>query len=256
MAKISILRGESVLASAEGTGEVLLVYNGEYVPGDAVLFETDDVHAILRADAAIAPARVYLPGKKYLYPLPLTGDLPRAYPPQAFAGNRHILSVTPDAPGEYRNLAVNPLDRRFDSTVFPHASANVETRDESVFFARNVIDGLHYAKGHGLWPYISWGIGTRADACLTLDFGREVEIDKVVLYLRADFPHDAYWTQGTLTLSDGTGVTFPLNGIDGPQEIAIGTHRVTSLTLSGLVKCDMPSAFPALRQIEVYGKEV
>lgn len=256
MAKISILRGESVLASAEGAKEVLLLYQGGYEQGDAILFESDTPYAILRADAAIAPARVYLPEKKYLYPLPLTGDLPLAYPPQAFAGDRHILSITPDAPGEYRNLAVNPLDRRFDTSVFPHASANVETRDESVFFARNVIDGLHYAKGHGLWPYISWGIGTRADACLTLDFGREVEIDKAVLYLRADFPHDAYWTQGTLTLSDGASITFPLSGIDGPQEIPLGAHRVTSLSLSGLVKCDMPSAFPALRQIEVYGKEV
>ena len=74
----------------------------------------------------------------------------------------------------------------------PHATANVETRNESGFAARNVIDGEHIACGHGEWPFGSWGIGARTDARLTLDFGREVEIDALTLYLRADFPHDAY----------------------------------------------------------------
>lgn len=46
--------------------------------------------------------------------------------------------------------------------------------------------------------------------------------------------------------------TFPLAGIDGPQRVELGAHR--TLTLDRLIKCDNPSAFPALRQIEVYGK--
>lgn len=255
MAKITILRGETVLAEKSGTGEVDLLYKGTYEIGDAILFETDSDYAILRADAAIAPARVYVPGKKYLFPLPLDGDNPLAYPPQAFTGDRHILSIIPDEPGQYRNLAENPLDKRGETTCFPHATANVETRNESVFCARNTIDGLHFAAGHGLWPYVSWGIGTRTDARLTLDFGREVEIDKVVLYLRADFPHDAYWVHGKLVFPNGEEIEFPLEGIDGPQVVEVGKRTLSTLQLTGLIKCDMESAFPALRQIEVYGKE-
>ena len=74
--------------------------------------------------------------------------------------------------------------------------------------------------------------------------------------LPADFPHDAYWVQGTVTLDDGFEKTFPLEGRDGPQRIELGEHRVRSLRLHSLVKCDMPSAFPALRQIEVYGHDL
>ena len=128
-------------------------------------------------------------------------------------------------------------------------------RNESGFAARNVIDGEHIACGHGEWPFGSWGIGARTDARLTLDFGREVEINAMTLYLRADFPHDAYWISGTVTLDDGYEKTFPLEGIDGAQRIELGSHRIRTLTLDRLIKCDNPSAFPALRQIEVYGKD-
>ena len=48
--------------------------------------------------------------------------------------------------------------------------------------------------------------------------------------------------------------TFPLSGIDGPQRVELGAHRTRTLTLDRLIKCDNPSAFPALRQIEVYGR--
>ena len=70
------------------------------------------------------------------------------------------------------------------------------------------------------------------------------------------FPHDAYWTQATVTLSDGFECTFALQGIDGAQRVALGRHRVRTLKLHRLIKCDMPSAFPALRQLEVYGRDV
>ena len=116
------------------------------------------------------------------------------------------------------------------------------------------LDGEHIACGHGEWPFGSWGIGVRTDARLTFDFGREVEIDALTLYLRADFPHDAYWISGTVTLDDGYEKTFPLAGIDGPQRVELGAHRTRTLTLDRLIKCDNPSAFPALRQIEVYGR--
>lgn len=48
--------------------------------------------------------------------------------------------------------------------------------------------------------------------------------------------------------------TFPLAGIDGSQRVELGAHRTRTLTLDRLIKCDNPSAFPALRQIEAYGK--
>ena len=58
-------------------------------------------------------------------------------------------------------------------------------------------------------------------------------------------------------LDDGAEITFPLEGINGPQEIDLGgRHQIRSLKLYKLIKCDNPSAFPALRQIEVYGVDL
>lgn len=253
MYTISIVRNGQTLARAEGTQEASLLFEGTYEPGDQIVLTADQERVRVQVDQAVAPACVYLPQRSMTYRVPLAGDNLAVYPPQAFAGSAHLISVVPDDAREYRNLARNPADQRGEVDAYPHATANVETRDESVFAVRNVIDGQHIACGHGQWPFGSWGIGTRTDAELTLDFGREVEIDTLVLYLRADFPHDAYWIEGTVTLSDGYEKTFPLEGVDGPQRIALGKHRVRSLRLHRLIKCDMPSAFPALRQLEVYG---
>lgn len=256
MSVISILRQGKTLCAQSGEGRVDLRYEGEYLPGDVIEFESDFEYAILSVDQTILPARVYLPKKRYVYPLPLDGDNPLVYVPGAFRQSPHILSIREDTGRVYRNLALNPADSRAETLGFPHITANVETRNESVFAARNVIDGLCAANGHGVWPYESWGIGARTDAQITLEFGRAVRVDSMALHLRADFPHDAWWIQGTVVLSDGFEKTFPLQKLEGPQKIDLGEHTVTWMRLERLIKCDMPSAFPSLRQWEVYGCEI
>jgi len=257
MTTIEIIRGGNVLASVSAEREAQLLYKGAYELGDEIRFTTDYEYAVVQVDQAVKPARVYLPGKAFTYRLPLEGINPAVYAPGAFTGEMHVMSMKPDEYRGYRNLAENPADQRGDVTCYPHATANVETRDESWFCARNVIDGEHIANGHGPWPYGSWGIGARTDAELTLDFGREVEVDRIVLYLRADFPHDAYWIEGTALLDDGFEITFPLEGKDGAQAIDLGgKHRIRSMKLYKLIKCDNPSAFPSLRQLEVYGTDI
>lgn len=255
MSRISLMReGERVL-SREGKDEAQLLMDIAYRPGDELWFECGYERAVVSVDAAVAPARVYLPKRAFAYRLPIGGDGLAAYAPGAFAGERHLVSIRPDISDEYRNLACNPADQRGDADAYPHAVANVETRDESMFCARNALDGLHIANGHGAWPYQSWGIGARMDARITIHFGRPVRVDAMALYLRADFPHDAYWTEGTATLSDGYERRFPLRMLDGAQRVALGEHVIEWIRLDRLVKCDMPSAFPALRQWEVYGRE-
>ncbi len=256
MNKIAIWRGDAVLFQAEAAGELQCVVPYAYQPGDRIEIATDAKRALVQVDQAVPPARLYLPERRMCYRIPLEGDNLKAYPPYAFQGDRHVISIARDTGAAYRNLALNPADQRGEVSAYPHATANVETRDESVFCARNVIDGMHTARGHGEWPYQSWGIGARTDAALTLSFGREVAVDAMALFLRADFPHDAHWVQGTVVLSDGYQKTFPLQGVDGSQRVELdGVHRVSWMRLERLIKCDMPSAFPALRQWEVYGKD-
>lgn len=256
MVSIRVLAADgSVRAEALGTDYANLLFEGAYNEGDRIEFRADASRVRVKVDSAVEEARVYLAGGAFTYRLPLSGDNLSVYAPGAFMGNRHLISIRPDGNNERRNVALNPADQRGDVTAYPHATANVETRNESVFCARNVIDGITLAAGHGRWPYESWGIGARTDACLTLDFGRDVAIDEMILYLRADFPHDAYWIQASVTLSNGFVKTFPLEGADGPQRIELGEQIVRWLKLDRLIKCDNPSAFPSLRQLEVYGRD-
>ena len=156
----------------------------------------------------------------------------------------------------YRNLALNPADQHDDTGCFPHASANVETRGESVFAARNAIDGVLANRSHGSWPYGSWGINRQEDAVMKVDFGRKVKTDRVVLYTRSDFPHDNWWVRVTLRFSDGTSREFALEKSSTGHELTFEEKEITWIELGNLIKSEDPSPFPALTQIEVYGKNV
>jgi hypothetical protein len=131
----------------------------------------------------------------------------------------------------------------------------VETRGEAVFAARNAIDGVRENHSHGEWPYQSWGINRQDDAAMKLDFGRKVIIDKVILYTRADFPHDNWWKEVTILFSDGTKLHWELVKSDKPHVMQFDEKEVQWIELCNMIKSDDPSPFPALTQIEVYGVE-
>ena len=175
----------------------------------------------------------------------------------AFAGKKHLLSVKLAKEFEiqyYRNLAVNVCDQHEIENIYPHATANVETRGESVFAAKNAIDGVRANLSHGEWPYESWGINMQDDAAMKLDFGRPELADRIVLYTRSDFPHDNWWQQVTIRFSDGSEQEFPLEKSRRAHVLPIPEKEITWLELCSLIKAEDPSPFPALSQIEVYGR--
>ena len=93
MNRISILRGDELLASRTAGGEVLLHFHGIYQPGDVIAFESSSHHITAGIDHAVRPARLYLPDKQWTFRLPLEGDLPCSYPPFAFQGEDHLLTL-------------------------------------------------------------------------------------------------------------------------------------------------------------------
>lgn len=249
----------ATLAMASAPNETFLVYRTEYAEGDRVVVEAEGApaHLILALDEGIAPALVWLRESSYALDAPF-GARRATYPPHAFFGARHRLAVRLARPEEIaarRNLALNPWDDHANTGLFPHASANVETRGEAVFAARNAIDGEKANDDHGRWPYTSWGINQDPEAALTLDFGRPVAIDEVVLYLRADFPHDAWWSQASITFAEGETITLPLEKSGAAQSFRLPLRITRGLRLHSLIKADDPSPFPALTQIEVWGQE-
>ena len=246
-----------LLAQTSHPTEALLRVDRVYEEGDYITIESDVKHLWVQMEACMLPGEVYLPEGRMTWRVP-AGEHRLAYYPFAFQGRRNIITarvMTAEETAARRNIACNPSDLRGDTDFFPHCTANVETRGESTFAARNVIDGMRHSDHHGLWPFQSWGIGAREDAWCLLDFGREVVIDEMALTLRADFPHDAYWVSGHVVLSDGAEVAYDLEKTGERQHIPLGTHTVRWMRLERMQKSDDPSAFPALIEWEVFGRD-
>ena len=128
------------------------------------------------------------------------------------------------------------MDQHGETNCYPHASANVETRGEAVFAARNAIDGVTVNDAHGEWPYESWGINRREDANMRLEFGRKVAVSRIRLYTRADFPHDNWWKQVTIRFSDGSEVVAELEKRKAARDRIRGAGYQLELTLEKLKK--------------------
>ncbi len=245
------------LVSSEAGSHIELLYTAAYQEGDRIRLESSEpgVFCEIRLDDSMLPAIVYIARKEINFEIPF-GEKRSSYSPKSFSGSRHLISarlLDVETIHGRRNLALNPYDRHGDTGLFPHASANVETRGESKFAARNVIDGIFANASHGEYPFQSWGINQRADAELRLEFGCAVEIDEVRLTLRADFPHDNYWTQATVLFSDGSTEVLSLVKTHLPQAFKLAKRKVEWLALKELVKSDEASPFPALTQLEVWG---
>lgn len=248
-------------AQASGETQAVLAWDGEYRKGDIIEFTglVPGTFYRVQVDAAVGEALILVRTDRILYPVPFY-EKKTSYNPLAFFGNRHYLMIREAYRHEigcYKNLALNPFDQHDVEGVYPHASANVETRGEAVFAARNAIDGCIATRSHGEWPYESWGINRQDDAEFRLDFGRPVDIDEIRLYTRADFPHDNYWVSGMLSFSDGSSLRIAMEKeTDRPHIFSgIGRRAIEWLTLGELIKAQDPSPFPALTQIEVYGTE-
>ncbi len=252
--RVSVRRGAADAVCREGADEVYAVFCGEYAEGDEIVF-TPDEPGFYMLDLGLGKNILYSNGCGFTFPVPF-GEKRFPYNPESFNGSIHYLYARKAFDFElgYRNISENVYDWHGNASLFPHSKANIETRGESVFASRNAFDGVVASSGHGKWPYESWGINRDPNAELTLDFGREARIDRIVFYTRADFPHDAWWDKATVAFSDGSSMDFALQKKDGAQVFSVEPRKVSSLVLKDLIKSDDPSPFPALIQLMVFGE--
>lgn len=250
----------TIIYTSQGEDEVNLVCNRKYQEGDLIILKSSikNVHLWLQFDDAIGKALIFMKDYVMTYPIPF-GEKSFNLSPKAFYGTVHLLSAKVAKDYEintYRNLSLNPYDQKHSEVNgYPHASANVETRGEVVFAARNVIDGITINNNHGIWPYQSWGINQREDALLKIDFGRKVCVNRIVLYTRADFPHDNWWEKATFNFSDNSQMEIRMEKSSLPHEFLFQWKEIEWIELSNLIKSPEESPFPALTQLEVYGTD-
>lgn len=255
--KVISSQGRTMLTAADAES-VSLVYTNEYQEGDRIVLSCNQpCYCVVQFEDSLPPALIYAAERDIWYHIPFGADR-IVFSPKCFAGSRHLIRARLAQPYEIaarRNLAFNPYDQHGDNGFFPHSKANVETRGEAVFASYNAIDGIYENSSHGEWPYQSWGINRDPKAAWTLNFGRSVTIDELRLVIRADFPHDNYWTSAKITFSDGSEETLSLVKTAQPQAFPIAPRRVEWLTLSDLIQAEGPSPFPALTQFEAWGVE-
>jgi hypothetical protein len=263
-------QGSRVAGPADQAGSakgVELGFDRVYQPGDRIVFGGPQRMA-LRVDESIPDCLIYAPlgsSGDMSYEIPFgreekqTGS---AYAPESFAGGSHRISIRPlkkQEISEYRNLALNPCDllRSDDASVqfFPHASSNSVSRSLFDFEARNAIDGRIENGHHGVWPYQSWGPQLRTDIWWRVEFGRPVELDKIRLMVRADFPHDSYWKSADVEFSDGSRVPLQISSSPEFQDFSFSRRRVTWLRITNVVPADS-AKWCSFIEVEAWGKDL
>jgi len=258
MVDVSIVNKNNETLANQSGYNVDLCYKEGFKPGDKIIIKLRNCNFIkLNLDGILPEAVLYVPNKTFVYEIPFE-KAGRSYMKTAFDGNDINISVIELEDEEiyaYRNLALNPYDFTESNKAYPHATANFVTRGDACFEARNAIDGSLSNDGHGNFPYQSWAGGARDGLEFTLDFGRRVEVDKLVFYLRADFPHDTYWESIDVEFSDNTKITGNFIETGKGQEIILSEKKLTkTIKLSNFKQAVFPLSFAALTQIEVYGK--
>ena len=241
-------------------GEIKYTYQGAYEEGDRLVIHAPGVEFLkLQLDAAMKEAILYVPSGRLEYEIPF-GRKKVMYAEEAFAGTKHRISVCEASEEEVygrRNLVLNPYDVQGQRKYFPHASANFVTRGEECFFERNAIDGVCRNECHGNYPYHSWAGGAREDLKYTIEFGRDVQVEKLVFFLRADFPHDTYWKSLDVEFSDHAPVSAEFQETAAGQELVLPEPVTTKfIRLNNFKQAVYPLSWAALSQIEVYGNYI
>lgn len=261
------IAGASIQAPSSKAASTVLSFEREYQPGDRIVL-TGPQRIAVRLDGNMPECLLYLAGPSqgsFVYEIPYgraeqqTGS---AYAPESFSGNSHSITARDFNQEEltgYRNLALNPCDllqpEDGPAQAYPHSSTNSYSRNLYDFAARNAIDGVAQNGHHGIWPYQSWGPGLRLDLWWKLDFGRPVELDKVRLMVRADFPHDSYWKSADIEFSDGSRLPIQITSSPEFQDFTFPRRKVSWLRITNLVPAD-PAKWCSFIEVQTWGRDL
>ena len=249
-----------------GEGMVILYTTAKFSAKDkiTVTLPKGEKYLALSLNSRVGEAIIYCPSGTFTYTMPNTGSIfPNTMDPGSGIcyQNNTITAriVTAEELAAKHNLALNPYDLTSASGAYPHASTS-NVNDSNLYWeARCAIDGFTANEGHGEYPYQSWGPNDNVKATdhFTIDFGREVTVDELVVVIRADFPHDSYFTGCTVTFSDGTTKQINLTNSALEQVIDLGGVKTTSIKLSGFTVETTGASTPyaALTEVKVMGTE-
>ncbi len=252
----------NTLAETSGVS-IDFTFDRVYEEGDKFIIKLRDCGEFIsmKLDESLKESIVLVPDKIFEYTLPYGGEL-IAYDEESFKKSTHRVTIREADDEESfgsRIISENSVDRHGVDRYFPHARANFVTRNDPVFFERNAIDGVINQKGHGSFPCHSWAGGAREDIEYFIDFGREVEVEKIEFFLRADFKndHDTWWKSIDVEFDDGTIVPGQFEKPEGGQMVVLPEPKITkTVHLTNFKQVSYPLSFAGLTQVQVYGKYI
>lgn len=259
---ISYVSGGSVVGSATGTGLVELVLSKSIAAGDKITVTLPEgaTHLYFCLTSRMTEALIYVPNGVFEYTLP--ANLDKIFPStlRSFAYPQMYARIpTAEEIAQETNLAANAYDLSTTGTVttFPHATATDTYSTLSAnpeFQPRNAIDGFANNRGHGTYPVQSWGPNQGVSAEFKIDFGRNVKVNRYVVTIRGDFPHDGGFTDAEAVFSDGTVQPIILETTKDQQEFTLPEPVETTsfvLRLTGEA-----GKWSSITEVEVYGSDV
>lgn len=260
---VATLTAKGYEVTESGKDSVVIEGKAKAAAGDKLVVKAPTNYLKIEAKGITGDTIVYMPDKTFTY---VHASNAATFLPAPFANGKLKFTLsTPTAEelAEVRNIALNPFDAAKDTTAFPHATTNNEHDQSGQFIARNAIDGYTSNKGHGGYPYQSWGPRSEVKSTdhYTIDFGREVTLSSIALYLRADGfggsnSHDAYFSEITLEFSDGSSVKINPTKTADKQTFEFEEKTTTSIKLTGFVTDKSDSlGWAAVTEIMVMGKE-
>lgn len=260
MLTLKVLNKNREVLSEEKGKDITLSYDRVYEDGDHIRVESSiDKFIAVKFDETLAESIIFIPGKSFEFSIPAQNVRKGCYGEEAFGGNSHIIrarEISEEEMYSYRKISLNSHDIHAKAKSYPHTWANFVTREAPTFYARNAIDGVIKNDGHGNFPYHSWAGGAREDLEFVLDFGQMVSVDRIVFFLRADFPHDTYWKNIDVEFSDGSIEHAEFEGTKDGQAITFEPKETTYVKLINFKQAVQPLSWAALSQIEVYGNYI
>ena len=115
-----------------------------------------------------------------------------------------------------------------------------------------MIDGFNANVGAaGKWPSNAWKPATEKTSEIKIDFGREVVVEDLVIYVMNEATH---FVTATVVLSDGTEMAINLRDTTEGMSFDLGGKKTTSIVIKDLVKAN-DAKTAAISEIQVFGHE-
>lgn len=252
-----VLFAESKSNDLNLSEEITLTIEREYLAGDYLVIEGAK-KLFVEFDQSIPGCYVYTPKGCFTFRIPFHEN-GKNYQEESFSGTNHQIKVRICEDKEwstYRNLALNSFDIRGETDYYPHATSNSECRNESFYAARNAIDGYKSNSKHGKWPYQAWGPDMRDDLWLKIDFGKTVEVEKLVIVNRAQYfdLHDSYWKEAIVRFSDWSSEKIKIKETAQSQEIKISKHNTSWVKFTDLMGNE--NKWCSWIEIEIWGRDM